>query len=118
MTEAVDPCLGHNFPETEASSILQIGLLWTQASAALRPSMAEVACMLSYPNLDIPIPTQPPFLNSARVVDLDSSTSSYSRNSFVSNDLKKIGVSYNSLGSPSTRSLNGPSRIEELDTKA
>ncbi|KAJ7970809.1 Cysteine-rich receptor-kinase-like protein [Quillaja saponaria] len=92
LAEAVDPCLRDDFPEPEASNVLQIGLLCTQASAALRPSMAEVAYMLSNENFEIPKPNQPPFL-SARVLESDSSTQSYSTNSFVSNALKKIGVS-------------------------
>lgn len=60
--EAVDPELEAN--EEEASRLLQIGLLCVQASAELRPSMPVVVKMLTH-SQDIPLPTQPPFLNSS-----------------------------------------------------
>ncbi|KAK4604825.1 hypothetical protein RGQ29_013047 [Quercus rubra] len=62
--EAVDPELEANFQEVEASQLLQIGLLCVQASAELRPSMPVVVKMLTC-SQDIPLPTQPPFLNSS-----------------------------------------------------
>ncbi|KAF3971177.1 hypothetical protein CMV_005199 [Castanea mollissima] len=62
--EAVDPELEANFQEEEASRLLQIGLLCVQASAELRPSMPVVVKMLTH-SQDIPLPTQPPFLNSS-----------------------------------------------------
>ncbi|KAF8390451.1 hypothetical protein HHK36_024977 [Tetracentron sinense] len=67
LCEAVDPTLEGRFQEEEASRVLQIGLLCTQASAELRPSMSMVVKMLS-DNQDIPQPTQPPFLNSNNVI--------------------------------------------------
>ncbi|KAI4350664.1 hypothetical protein L6164_005097 [Bauhinia variegata] len=111
VTEAVDPCLGAVFPAKETSTVLQIGLLCTQASASLRPSMAEVVYMLSNPTTDIPVPNQPPFMNTG-MPDSDSSIRSFSTNSFVSNALKKIGVSRSSSESSSMRS-DGPARSEE-----
>lgn len=63
LVEAVDSCLGDNFPAAEAIRAFHIGLLCTQASASLRPSMAQVVHMLSNSNVDVPIPSQPPFLN-------------------------------------------------------
>ncbi|XP_068636716.1 cysteine-rich receptor-like protein kinase 3 [Aristolochia californica] len=62
LPEAVDPTLEGNFPQEEATRLLQIGLLCTQASAELRPSMSMVTKMLK-DNLTIPSATQPPFLN-------------------------------------------------------
>lgn len=110
LTEAVDPSLGDDFPPSEASRVLQIGLLFTQASASLRPSMSQVVYMLSNSNVDVPTPNQPPFLNTG-MLDSDSSIKSYSTNSFISNALKKIGVSYSY--SESSRNSDGPSRSEE-----
>lgn len=112
LTEAVDPSLGDDFPPSEASRVLQIGLLCTQASASLRPSMSQVVYMLSNTNLDVPTPNQPPFLNTG-MLDSDSSIKSYSTNSFISNALKKIGVSYSYSESSSSRNSDGPSRSEE-----
>ncbi|CAJ1780903.1 unnamed protein product [Sphenostylis stenocarpa] len=112
LTEAVDPCLGDDFPATEASRVFKIGLLCTQASASLRPSMSQVVYMLINSNEDVPTPNQPPFLNTG-VLDSDSSIKSYSTNSFISNALKKIGVSYSYSESSSSRNSDGPSRSEE-----
>nr|XP_028947576.1 cysteine-rich receptor-like protein kinase 2 isoform X2 [Malus domestica] len=63
LREAVDPLLEGKFENEEASRLLQIGLLCVQASAELRPAMSLVVKMLTE-NLEIPQPTQPPFLNS------------------------------------------------------
>lgn len=113
LTEAIDPCLGGDFPETEASRVFQIGLLCTQASATLRPSMSQVVHMLSNSNVNVPTPNQPPFLNTG-VQDSDSSIKSYnSTNSFISNALKKIGVSYSYSESSTSRNSDGPSRSEQ-----
>nr|KYP54822.1 Cysteine-rich receptor-like protein kinase 42 [Cajanus cajan] len=110
LAEAVDPCLEDDFPAAEASRVFQIGLLCTQASPSLRPSMTQVVCMLSNSNLDVPIPKQPPFLNS-KLLDqtppLGFSTDISSSNAF------KVGVSNSSFESSSTRSLIRPSRSEE-----
>ncbi|TQD83175.1 hypothetical protein C1H46_031280 [Malus baccata] len=63
LCDAVDPLLEGKFENEEASRLLQIGLLCVQASAELRPAMSLVVKMLTE-NLEIPQPTQPPFLNS------------------------------------------------------
>lgn len=99
MVDAVDPCLrDHEFPAKEASNVLQIGLLCTQASVALRPSMAEVVTMLkANKERDIPIPNQPPFLNSTTLEQASS-------RSFVSNALTKVETTYTSSESSSTPS--------------
>lgn len=64
LCNAVDPVLEGQFINSEASQLLQVGLLCVQASAELRPSMSFVVKMLTDQNLEIPQPTQPPFLNS------------------------------------------------------
>lgn len=79
--------------------MFHIGLLCTQASASLRPSMARVVQMLSNSDLNVPTPNQPPFLNAA-MLDSDNSIRSYSTNSFVSSALKEIGVSYSNSDEP------------------
>ncbi|XP_057721736.1 cysteine-rich receptor-like protein kinase 42 [Arachis stenosperma] len=114
LAEAVDSSLRINeYPSNEALRVLHIGLLCTQASASLRPSMTQVVNLLTNSNLDFPTPTQPPFMNTG-VPDSDSSIRSYSTNSFVSNALKKIGVSNSFSESSSSRSSDRPSsRIEE-----
>ncbi|RDX70228.1 Cysteine-rich receptor-like protein kinase 42, partial [Mucuna pruriens] len=110
LTESVDPCVRDDFPATEASRVFQIGLLCTQASVSLRPSMSQVVYMLRNSNVDVPTPNQPPFLNTG-VLDSDSSIKSYSTNSFISNALKKIGVSYSYSESSCSRNSDEPSRI-------
>ncbi|KAJ0048516.1 hypothetical protein Pint_15483 [Pistacia integerrima] len=65
ITHSVDAGLAGRFPEKEASNVLQIGLLCTQASWALRPSMSQVVEMLNNKDYEIPSPKQPPFLNAS-----------------------------------------------------
>ncbi|XP_058739425.1 cysteine-rich receptor-like protein kinase 42 [Vicia villosa] len=100
LVETIDCSLGDDFPIAEASRVFHIGLLCTQASASLRPSMARVVQMLSNSDLDVPTPNQPPFLNAA-MLDSDNSIRSCSTNSFVSSALKEIGVSYSNSDEPS-----------------
>ncbi|KAJ1412166.1 Serine-threonine/tyrosine-protein kinase, catalytic domain [Sesbania bispinosa] len=117
LIEAVDSSLGDDFPATEATRVFHIGLLCTQASASLRPSMTQVVHMLRNSNVDVPTPNQPPFLNTG-MLDSDSSIRSYSTNSFVSNALKKIGVSHSYSESSSSRNSDQPSRSEETIIQA
>ena len=51
---------------------IQLGLLCTQAKPALRPSMTKVLQMLRHKDMELPIPTKPPFLD--EFVDLSSSS--------------------------------------------
>ncbi|XP_024179702.1 cysteine-rich receptor-like protein kinase 42 isoform X1 [Rosa chinensis] len=112
LADVVDPCLrDHELPAKEVSSVLQIGLLCTQASVALRPSMAEVVLMLTAnKESDIPIPNQPPFLN-ATTLEQASSIRSNSANSFVSNTLTKVQTSYTSSESSTMPSLDNMGHI-------
>ncbi|KAD4586632.1 hypothetical protein E3N88_24233 [Mikania micrantha] len=114
VSEAIDPLLKGDFPQDEALEVLQIGLLCTQASAALRPSMAEVVELLTTKPENrqnpIRIPHQPPFLNARSLMSqgLSSSTSS---------PLTKMGVSYtNTSRSSTTPSSEWPLRIDELSS--
>ena len=100
LVEAVDPNLKDDYPAKEACSVLQIGLLCTQAAVALRPSMAQVIRMLTDENCEIPVPNQPPFLN-ASVYNQAGSTSPHSTYSFITNAAAKIEVSYTSSESSS-----------------
>lgn len=79
ITDAIDPCLKGRFSEEEAANVLQIGLLCTQASSALRPSMAEVVQMLTNRECEIPKPKQPPFLNASVLSTNDCTGSSISK---------------------------------------
>ncbi|KAK7316472.1 hypothetical protein VNO77_35530 [Canavalia gladiata] len=116
LVEAVDPCLGDDFPATEASRVFQIGLQCTQASASRRPSMAQVVCMLSNSNLNVLVPKQPPFLNTGL---LDQTASlGFSTNSSSSKAFKNIGMSYSFSESSGTCSLVRPSRSEETIEEA
>ncbi|KAF2316354.1 hypothetical protein GH714_041695 [Hevea brasiliensis] len=114
LEEAVDPCLRDDFPVQEASRVLQIGLLCTQASVSLRPSMAEVVGMLnSSDHSVIPLPNQPPFMN-ATLLEPESSTRSCSTNGFVSKAATKVeSYSYTSSESSSMNSSDRPLKSEE-----
>ncbi len=113
MAEVVDPCLRDKFPEKEASDVLRIGLLCTQASAALRPSMEEVVQMLTIKDCEIPIPKQPPFL-SANVLEPGSSIKSCSMDSLVLNAARKLEMSSSSTESSSMDSSDRVSRSQEF----
>ncbi|ESQ28160.1 hypothetical protein EUTSA_v10018240mg [Eutrema salsugineum] len=69
LTKVVDPILGDNFNEIEASRLLQIGLLCVQAAFDQRPAMSAVVKMMKG-NLEIQTPTQPPFLNPGSVAEM------------------------------------------------
>ncbi|KAF8408272.1 hypothetical protein HHK36_007421 [Tetracentron sinense] len=95
LPQSVDPCLRDEFPAKEASDVLQIGLLCTQASVTLRPSISEVVQMLTDRECGIPLPKQPPFLN-ASVLDPDFSRDSSSMYCTASIGPKTIEVSQTS----------------------
>ncbi|GAB4846728.1 hypothetical protein Ancab_025736 [Ancistrocladus abbreviatus] len=65
LLEAMDRRLRSKFPVKEAAKVLQIGLLRTQASSSLRPSMAQAVLMLTDETCEIPTPNQPPFLKAS-----------------------------------------------------
>jgi len=62
----MDPTLEGTYSCEEGIRVIKIGLLCTQAGAALRPSMSRVVSMLTSEREHIPSPTKPAF------VDLDS----------------------------------------------
>lgn len=64
MPEVVDPVLEGKFPVGKATRVLHVGLLCAQASDELRPSISLVVKMLR-DDIDLPPPTQPPFLSSS-----------------------------------------------------
>lgn len=118
LTESVDPCLKGNFPPTETSKVLKIGLLCAQASLAQRPSMVDVVRMLTEENCPIPEPRQPPFINTS-ALSVSSTRSSYSINSSTSNQVTKQETSYPSTETESfsIQSSDGQSRSTEEITK-
>ncbi|KAF8037113.1 hypothetical protein BT93_B0127 [Corymbia citriodora subsp. variegata] len=75
LAACVDPALRGEFPVLEASNVLQIGLLCTQASMELRPPMSGVVEMLQDKDRVAPQPKQPPFLNASVLFDKSSSGS-------------------------------------------
>jgi len=85
--EIVDPALEGSYSSEDGIRAIIIGLLCTQAAAALRPSMSQVVLMLTSERENLPSPTGPAFvdLNAAgaayqirhgRVIDPDSAATS------------------------------------------
>ncbi|KAK3439927.1 hypothetical protein EUGRSUZ_B00260 [Eucalyptus grandis] len=70
LAACIDPAL------QEASNVLQISLLCTQACMELRPPMSEVVEMLHDKNHVVPQPNQPPFVNTSVLFDKSSNRSS------------------------------------------
>eukprot|EP00253_Pinus_taeda_P019505 PITA_19505 len=64
--EIMDPALEGSYSSEKGIRVIKIGLLCTQAAAALRPSMFRVVAMLTSETEHVPSPTQPAF------VDLDN----------------------------------------------
>ncbi|KAG6395934.1 hypothetical protein SASPL_142067 [Salvia splendens] len=117
LAESVDPSLKGDFPPSEASKVLKIGLLCAQASVAQRPSMVDVVRMLTDENCEVPEPKQPPFLNTSALSG-STTRSSYSINSFTSNPMTRPETSYPSSESFSIQSSEGQhSRSEEIRLK-
>ena len=77
LTQAIDSGLKGCFEEREASIVLLVGLLCTQSSVALRPSMSEVVQMLTDKSCVIPFPKQPPFLNASVLSPKDTINSTF-----------------------------------------
>ncbi|XP_022843543.1 cysteine-rich receptor-like protein kinase 42 [Olea europaea var. sylvestris] len=115
LTEPVDPSLMGDFPEFEASRVLKIGLLCTQASASSRPSMSEVVRMLTDCDCEIPEPSQPPFLNTS-LLSATSTRSTYSINSLASNAQTRFEAFYTSTES-SIKSSDEPLRSKQQSQK-
>ncbi|EEF44856.1 conserved hypothetical protein [Ricinus communis] len=111
LVEAADPSLRDDFSAEEVSRLLQTGLLCTQPSVALRPSMTEVVVMLTSSGCEIPLPSQTPFLN-ATLVEPESSKRSYCTSSFVSNAAIKVEA-YSYTSTESSISSDRASRSEE-----
>ncbi|XP_018722128.2 cysteine-rich receptor-like protein kinase 1 [Eucalyptus grandis] len=76
LAACIDPALRGKFPVLEASRLLQISLLCTQACMELRPPMSEVIEMLHDKDRVVPQPNQPPFVNASVLFDYSSSRSS------------------------------------------
>ncbi|KAL3748198.1 hypothetical protein ACJRO7_009434 [Eucalyptus globulus] len=76
LAACIDPALLGKFPVLEASRLLQISLLCTQACMELRPPMSEVIEMLHDKDRVVPQPNQPPFVNASMLFDNSSSRSS------------------------------------------
>lgn len=112
MAEAVDPCLGDEFPANEVSNVLQIGLLCTQASINLRPSMAQVVTFLTNKERAVPVPNQPPFLN-ASVLEPSGFVRSHSTHSLASNTFIKVEGFSTSTELSSGPISDGPSTSKE-----
>lgn len=60
MTEIVDKGMEIEDME-EVTRVIQVGLLCTQESPTLRPSMTEIIQMLKQKDVSLPIPSKPPF---------------------------------------------------------
>lgn len=85
--EVMDRTLDGNYSWEECIRVIKIGLLCTQAVAALRPSMSRVVWMLTSEREDLPSPTKPAFIDlddvgvpnvgkRGRVIDPDKASSS------------------------------------------
>ncbi|KAG7541120.1 Protein kinase domain [Arabidopsis thaliana x Arabidopsis arenosa] len=63
MEEMIDKDMGEETDKREVKRVMQIGLLCTQESPQLRPTMSKVIQMVSSTDIVLPTPTKPPFLH-------------------------------------------------------
>ncbi|XP_042517869.1 cysteine-rich receptor-like protein kinase 2 isoform X1 [Macadamia integrifolia] len=63
LMETIDPALQGQCSEEQVVKVFTIGLLCAQASPSLRPTMRKVVEMLTNMTRDLPVPTQPPYIN-------------------------------------------------------
>ncbi|CAH8322386.1 unnamed protein product [Eruca vesicaria subsp. sativa] len=63
MEEMIDKEMEEETDKTEVKRVMQIGLLCTQESPQLRPTMSKVIEMINSTDLVLPTPTKPPFLH-------------------------------------------------------
>ncbi|KAM7275625.1 hypothetical protein ACFE04_017491 [Oxalis oulophora] len=106
ITNSIDSGLNGKFDEETAWRVLQIGLLCTQASVALRPSMSNVVQMLKDQACEIPSPKQPPFLNASVLSPDDpTQTTTLSTPNLTLNHQLDVGKSISSISSLGCDSL-------------
>lgn len=63
LIKLLDSDLQGQCTEEEALNVFHVGLLCVQASPALRPPMWKVVEMLASKSKELPVPSQPPFIN-------------------------------------------------------
>lgn len=63
MMHMLDPNLQGQCSEEQVLKMFHVGLLCTQASSNLRPTMKTVVEMITSSTRDLPPPTEPPFIN-------------------------------------------------------
>ncbi|KAG5146576.1 hypothetical protein JHK84_032119 [Glycine max] len=87
--ELVDETLNDNYDAEEVKKIIEIALLCTQASAAMRPAMSEVVVLLSSNALEHMRPSMPIFIESKLKPhrDIFASTSSSTSNATASSSI-------------------------------
>ena len=84
LMELLDPYLQGQCSE-EVLKVFHVGLLCTQASPNLRPPMWKVVEMLTGKGRDLPLPTQPPFIN---VKGAEPNSGGFEASSIFSSSLK------------------------------
>ncbi|KAK9086296.1 hypothetical protein Syun_028690 [Stephania yunnanensis] len=93
LNEMLDSNLKGQCSEEQVVRVLTVGLLCTQASPNLRPPMWKVAEMLTSTTAELPIPTQPPYIN-IKSVDYSSDCS---RTTYMYSSSSKSPVSVNDM---------------------
>lgn len=63
LPEIADPDIKAQCSTEEVLRVFHVGLLCSQATPSLRPPMWRVVEMLTGTGRDLPVPTQPPFMN-------------------------------------------------------
>eukprot|EP00262_Sarcandra_glabra_P020457 TRINITY_DN8144_c0_g1_i1.p1 TRINITY_DN8144_c0_g1~~TRINITY_DN8144_c0_g1_i1.p1 ORF type:complete len:648 (+),score=75.69 TRINITY_DN8144_c0_g1_i1:120-2063(+) len=94
LTEMIDPHLRGQCSEQEILKVFHVGLLCTQALPSLRPPMWKVVEMLTSKTRDLPLPTQPPFIN---IKGAEMRSAGGSETSYLLTSSSKSPVSVNQM---------------------
>ncbi|KAJ4816339.1 cysteine-rich RECEPTOR-like kinase [Rhynchospora pubera] len=95
ITEVVDPFLGQNYPRNEMLKCIQIGLLCVQDNSAHRPTMSNVALMLSGETMSLEDPSKPAFCIERKNIRVGSNFSN--GNSIIRGNIDRNLVSRNQV---------------------
>eukprot|EP00253_Pinus_taeda_P013193 PITA_13193 len=101
--EIMDPTLEGSYSSEEGIRVIRIGLLCTQAAAALRPSMFRVVAMLTSETEHPPSPTKPAFIDldiaggphkakRGKVIDPDKTSSSTATTSTTPSEIHSVAA--------------------------
>ncbi|KAJ4792512.1 cysteine-rich RECEPTOR-like kinase [Rhynchospora pubera] len=97
ITEVADPFLGQNYPMDEMLKCIQIGLLCVQDNPAHRPTMSNVAVMLSAETMSLDTPSKPAYCIERNSIPIRAGSNFSNVDGIISGNIDKHLMSRNEL---------------------